>query len=438
MRFVGDILVNMSSESSASYLGYTLSGFLETTLAYFSLTVLVPEVKSKHEVTPPVKLACSVWQSAVVSALVGALLGALFAAEEHGINYRLALSILFLGDTLALFSVLFVGLSIRSALRDAFGSCRNKPCAVTQVVARQLAPKLGELQQYSLQQWRGLAEYPAALGVLLLLGYSLGKNQDPSTASADDHLRWVASMAATFPALSWVMIRFPRCIALLFYSAFLAAVFATFAAAADSTDDAAAVCYAALEILVSLTMAAATSIFFGLCAHEKTKLVDAKDKLAEDLTQAKVQIRTMGKKVEDHSKESRIFSHMSHELKSPLNVILGFAGLLQTQNLDEEGRVQLGHIQEAGGLLLKVVVDLLDMLRCRARKLVLRPQSTELAPMFHELCSQIKELGRGREVEVSWKLDPMLPRSVWLDPVKLAQLVHNLGSNVILPSRIYG
>ncbi|CAM9816146.1 unnamed protein product, partial [Chrysoparadoxa australica] len=111
-------------------------------------------------------------------------------------------------------------------------------------------------------------------------------------------------------------------------------------------------------------------------------------------------------------------------------VILGFASLLKEKSLDVESQQHLSHIAEAGGLLLQLIVDLLDMLRSRAGKLEVRAQEVDIAECVTGLCYQIQELGRRRKVEVTWDVDREIPRAL-VDSGKIAQLVHNLGSNAI-------
>lgn len=76
------------------------------------------------------------------------------------------------------------------------------------------------------------------------------------------------------------------------------------------------------------------------------------------------------KKISDKANKSKsdFLSHMSHELRTPLNAVLGFSQLLAAED-DEETKDYANEIMKAGGHLLSLVNDILDLSKIEAGKL---------------------------------------------------------------------
>ncbi len=122
---------------------------------------------------------------------------------------------------------------------------------------------------------------------------------------------------------------------------------------------------------------------------------------------------------------------ISHELRSPLNPILGWSKLLQTQNLDRTKTAQaLSTIARNATLQAQLIEDLLDISRILRGKLSLNVSSVDLALTILAAMETMQLAAEAKSIEIHTMLQPDL-EPVWGDSSRLQQVVWNLLSNAI-------
>ncbi len=130
--------------------------------------------------------------------------------------------------------------------------------------------------------------------------------------------------------------------------------------------------------------------------------------------------------------KSDFLSSMSHELRSPLNAILGFAQLLITET-PPPTPVQVGFINpilRAGGYLLDLINEILDLAQIESGKLSLSLEPTPLAEVMAECEDMIEPQAQKHAVEMTFpRFD--VPCFVNADRTRLKQVIINLLSNAI-------
>jgi PAS domain S-box-containing protein len=137
--------------------------------------------------------------------------------------------------------------------------------------------------------------------------------------------------------------------------------------------------------------------------------------------------------------KSDFLSSMSHELRSPLNAILGFAQLInsdtppptpaQTESIDQ--------ILHAGWYLLELINEILDLAQIESGKLALSQEPTSVAEVMLECQSMIEPQGQKRGIKMIFpRFD--LPCFVNADRTRLKQILINLLSNAIKYNRENG
>ena len=127
--------------------------------------------------------------------------------------------------------------------------------------------------------------------------------------------------------------------------------------------------------------------------------------------------------------KSDFLLNMSHEMRTPLNAILGFARVLRRSagavlNADQQGYLQ--DIVQAGGYMLQLVNDLLDLRSLEESQLELVPLL--LAPLIAQSVSLVRPLVHDKHLELSQHLPEDLPR-VLADRRAVVQILVNLLSN---------
>jgi signal transduction histidine kinase len=133
-------------------------------------------------------------------------------------------------------------------------------------------------------------------------------------------------------------------------------------------------------------------------------------------------------------------STASHELKTPLTSVIGYAELLDDndERMTREQRSEfLRRLRAEAGRLMSLIEDILDLARIESGKLALRCVSMSVNEVAHAAVETTRLLARKHGVELVEQLDPLLPH-VTMDEVKLRQAVVNLLVNAVKFSPEHG
>lgn len=131
--------------------------------------------------------------------------------------------------------------------------------------------------------------------------------------------------------------------------------------------------------------------------------------------------------------KSEFLARMSHDLRTPLNSVIGFADLLLTQQtgpLNEKQQRYLHHVGNAGRHLLELINDILDLTRVEAGKLEIRPESCQVAPILDEMLALFRTQAQVRRVTLAVEIHSPLGE-LMVDRIRLQQVFHNLLSNAV-------
>jgi len=130
--------------------------------------------------------------------------------------------------------------------------------------------------------------------------------------------------------------------------------------------------------------------------------------------------------------KSEFFAAMSHDLRTPLNGILGYAQLLERDaSLTERQRRAVDVIHHSGAQLLIMINDLLDLARLEAGQLELRPVELSLAGFLQSLLELVMVSARQKGLEFVSDWSPPLPARIRADEQCLRRVLLNLLSNAI-------
>jgi signal transduction histidine kinase/CheY-like chemotaxis protein len=122
-------------------------------------------------------------------------------------------------------------------------------------------------------------------------------------------------------------------------------------------------------------------------------------------------------------------STLSHEVRTPLNAMLGTAQLMQA-NASEEQLQQLRIIDASGRHLLSMVDDILDLGRVDSGNLAIEPVSVPLQQFLQEVVALLTPSAREAGLRVELHMEGV-PENAVLDPVRLRQALTNLINNAI-------
>jgi two-component system sensor histidine kinase BarA len=131
--------------------------------------------------------------------------------------------------------------------------------------------------------------------------------------------------------------------------------------------------------------------------------------------------------------KSEFLANISHEFRTPLNAILGFAQVLRDKPLTlkkEKAQRYAENIITSGNSLLQMINDLLDLVKTQAGKMELHVGETSVADLLEALASQFSLLTKKKRIKVALLLDSDLP-NLMTDVGKVQQILYNFLSNAI-------
>jgi len=129
--------------------------------------------------------------------------------------------------------------------------------------------------------------------------------------------------------------------------------------------------------------------------------------------------------------KGQFLANMSHEIRTPINAILGLLQLLGHTRLDEQQAETLRKARRATRSLLDLLNDVLDLSKIEAGKMDLHPVPFRLTDLRNELELVLAGALVSKDVRLVFDIDPQLPPVVCGDPVRLRQVLINLGGNAI-------
>ncbi|MGZ5493837.1 MAG: PAS domain S-box protein, partial [Thermoanaerobaculia bacterium] len=137
--------------------------------------------------------------------------------------------------------------------------------------------------------------------------------------------------------------------------------------------------------------------------------------------------------------KSDFLSSMSHELRSPLNAILGFAQLMESDSPSPTPaqKESIAQILQAGWYLLDLINEILDLAMIESGKLSMSLEPVSLAEVMLECQSMIEPLAQRRGISMSFPRFET-PYSVKADRTRIKQVLINLLSNAIKYNQVGG
>lgn len=131
--------------------------------------------------------------------------------------------------------------------------------------------------------------------------------------------------------------------------------------------------------------------------------------------------------------KSEFIANMSHEFRTPLNAIIGFAELMHRGKVGElapQHREYLGDILTSAQHLAQLINDVLDVAKIESGRIDFTPSEVDVAAVVREVRDTVRGLAVERHLDVSTDVDPGIG-TVVLDAGKLKQVLYNYVSNAI-------
>jgi signal transduction histidine kinase/ActR/RegA family two-component response regulator len=139
-----------------------------------------------------------------------------------------------------------------------------------------------------------------------------------------------------------------------------------------------------------------------------------------------------------NNSKSEFVSRMSHELRTPLNAVLGFAQMLEMDDLTEDQRDSTHQILKGGRHLLDLINEILDLSRIEAGAMSLSPEPVLVGDLLGEAADLIRPLADEAGVTLSVDRSDATRSYVMADRQRTKQILLNLLSNAVKYNRPHG
>lgn len=153
----------------------------------------------------------------------------------------------------------------------------------------------------------------------------------------------------------------------------------------------------------------------------------------QELDQRNAELRaTHHALIQAQAHKDEFVAAVGHELRTPMNAILGFNGVLRRELADQPDQVEVvDHIRRSTAHLLQVINDILDFSQLQVGKLSLHPTDIGLKALVDEALERYRVRARDKGLVLEAELDPALPPLIHADRQRLQQVLHNLLDNAV-------
>ena len=127
----------------------------------------------------------------------------------------------------------------------------------------------------------------------------------------------------------------------------------------------------------------------------------------------------------------QFIASISHEMRTPMNAILGMSNLLDKTHLDGEQKELIGSIKQSSEVLLGIVNDILEIATIQNGKITFENELFQMHELLNNLTNVMQYKAREKNLELRLEIEPGIPTELVGDKLRLNQILFNLVGNAI-------
>ena len=129
--------------------------------------------------------------------------------------------------------------------------------------------------------------------------------------------------------------------------------------------------------------------------------------------------------------KSTFLSSMSHEIRSPINAVLGLDEMIIRESHESEIKSYATDIQSSGKMLLSIINDILDFSKIEAGKMEIIPVDYDMSSVISDLVNMIDERAKKKGLTFTVNIDETMPHLLHGDDTRLKQCILNILTNAV-------
>lgn len=167
---------------------------------------------------------------------------------------------------------------------------------------------------------------------------------------------------------------------------------------------------------------------------ERKKLVDLENEIDKrKIIQTELE-KSKAAAEEANMAKGRFLANISHELKTPLNAILGFSNsIIKISNDINNNKIKehANIIKKSGSQLLSLINDILDLSSLEFDKIQIHNTTMEIKSLLNEIVDIFSLSSMEKGVNLTYKINPDVPEKIFCDEIRLRQILFNVVGNAV-------